>query len=60
MEMHERVEAIIKATLAQCVASEALHPYKNMYDPTLCNTMSMVGDERTVMKSGYYRRYHSN
>ena len=27
-----------------------------MYDPTLCNTMSMVGDERAVVKSGYYRR----
>ncbi len=35
------------------------YPYGSTYDPIMCNTMSMAGEERPVVSSGYYRRCRS-
>jgi formylglycine-generating enzyme required for sulfatase activity len=35
------------------------YPYGNIYDPTMCNTMSMAGEERPIARVGYYRRCRS-
>ncbi|MFT7623310.1 MAG: hypothetical protein ACI9WU_002493, partial [Myxococcota bacterium] len=35
------------------------YPYGKTYDSIMCNTMSMAGEERPVVASGYYRRCRS-
>ena len=35
------------------------YPYGRQFDPVLCNTMSMTGEPRAIVRSGYFRRCRS-